>query len=118
MKAPLTAIVVGSLLAAAGCGGGGDSKEAAGTKPAASEGASVTVKVFNFQPDPLEIEAGTKVTWTNRDSTLHNVVGKGYKGDLPESGGTYSRTFEKPGTYAYICSLHSGPGMRAKIVVR
>ena len=104
MKTLPAAAVTVFLLAVSGCGGG------------ASE-AAVGVKVFSFAPDPLRVEAGTKVTWTNRDSTRHNVVGEGFRGDLAE-GGSYSHRFEKAGTYAYLCSLHSGPGMRAKVVVR
>ena len=104
MKTLLSAAVAVSLFAVSGCGGG------------ASEEA-VAVKVFNFQPDPLTIEAGTNVTWTNEDSTRHNVAGRGFKGDLPE-GGSYSHTFEEAGTYEYLCTLHSGPGMRAKVVVK
>ena len=107
MKHPLLAAAAAfSLLAAAGCGGG------------SPEAAAVNAKVFQFAPDPLEVEAGAKVTWRNADSTLHNVAGKGFRGDLPESGGTFSHTFEKPGTYSYLCTLHKGPGMRAKVVVR
>ena len=110
MKTLLTAAAAATLLAASGCGGGTD-------EPAAAAVKTVNVKVFSFGPDPLEVKAGTKVTWKNQDSTTHNVVGKGFKGDLPE-GGSYSHTFAKAGTYSYVCSLHSGPGMKAKVVVQ
>lgn len=117
MKAPFAALAVGlPLLVASGCGGGGDSEGAAGRKPAASRGAVVTVKVFSFAPDPLRVKPGTRVVWRNQDATRHNVVGKGFKGDLPE-GASYGYTFETAGTYTYRCTIHSGPGMRAKVVV-
>lgn len=127
MKTPLIIATATSALALAACGGGDAEKPAAGAvkKPAAAAaGTTVNVKVFNFKPDPLTVKAGTKVTWVNQDSAVHTASAgtrtkpsKDFDGNLPESGGKFSYTFDKPGTYDYYCKLHSGPGMTASVIV-
>lgn len=99
-----------AALALAACGGDE-------TEPAA-----VTVKVFRFDPSPLEVEAGTDVTWTNQDDIDHTVTaGKPdaetgeFDGPLPRKGPTFSFTFEQPGAYPYFCSVH--PSMLGEIRV-
>ena len=111
-------VVVSALVA--GCGGGGGD---GGDAPAAAS--AVTVKTFMFQPDPIEVDAGSTVTWTNEDTAVHTVTsGPRSKPDgrfderLAESGGAARQTFEEPGTYRYFCSLHSGPGMEGEVIVR
>lgn len=124
MKRKVTTITV-ALAAVAlvvGCGGG---EGAGGGDMAQAGGPTVDVKTFMFQPDPIEIEAGQTVTWTNRDSAVHTVTsgprdaadGR-FDEELAESGGTAEQTFDEPGTYRYFCSLHSGPGMEAEVIVR
>ena len=56
--------------------------------------ASVSVKAFNFQPDPLRIKRGTTVTWVNHDAIHHSVTSgtrkhptKRFNKLLRESGG-------------------------------
>lgn len=119
----LAATLAGGLLAAgAGCGGDDEpSAESAGT-----DGSKlVTVMTFNFQPDPVEVEAGTTVRWENSDETIHTVVGgtrekpdrSALDGSM-DQGDSYEHTFAEPGTYQYFCDRHSGPGMTAEVVVR
>ena len=117
--------IVAAALVFAACGGGEDSKESSSSpaatatqEAAAPDASTVTVKAFNFKPDPLEVAAGTTVKWVNQDGALHDVTAndKSFKGDLEEDGGTFEYTFEKPGTYAYVCSLHNG--MKGQVVVQ
>lgn len=104
----------------AGCGtDDGDDRMAQAKSPA------VEVKTFIFQPDPIEIEAGQAITWTNRDSAVHTVTSgtrdapdERFDEQLAESGGTAKQTFDRPGTYKYFCSIHSGPGMEGEVTVR
>jgi plastocyanin len=111
---------VATALALASCGGGDDGE----SDPGGSSAAEVNVKTFIFNPDPITVKAGTEVTWTNADAANHDVTsgtrstpGGQFGGRLDKSGGTYSTTFDKPGTYDYFCSLHSGDGMTAKVIV-
>ena len=73
---------------------------------------------FAFKPQNIEVTAGTKVTWTNNDTTTHQIVSKGdpFPGDgTIDVGETYSVTFDTPGTYDYFCGIHNS--MTGSIVV-
>jgi plastocyanin len=66
-----------------------------------------------FKPKDIEVEAGTKVVWTNKGNILHNVLpdkGKAFGTKRLASGDKYSYTFKKPGDYGYYCSFHGSPG--------
>ena len=124
--APLLAIPVAAALLAAGCGGSAADEERPATERAASsDTTAVTIKAFQYDPDPLEIEAGTTVTWTNQDATTHTVTAgtrkqpdrKAFDGKFAQDE-TFEHTFDEPGTYDYYCALHSGPGMTAQVVVK
>lgn len=68
----------------------------------------VEIRQFAYDPTPLEIPAGTTVTWTNSDAAPHSVTAADgtYDSGLFEQGAMYSFTFDAPGTYAYVCSRH------------
>ena len=80
---------------------------------------------FAFAPDPLEVAAGTTITFTNEDAIDHTVTAgtreapdpDTFDGSLPEQGATFELTLDEPGTYDYFCQIHDGPGMTAQIVV-
>ena len=92
-----------------GCGSGDDAQPAA----PANEVAAVDLA---FEPEATEIAAGETVTWTNEGETIHNVKGKGFFSEAMDPGATFEHTFEKPGTYAYLCNLHPDQ-MRATVEV-
>jgi len=99
-----------SLALLAGCSAAPASTAAA---PAAGAASAVDVSGFKFAPATLEVAKGTKVTWTNKDTTKHTVTsGKDgtkdskFDGPLAEAPGTFSFTFAEAGTYAYFCSIH------------
>ena len=81
---------------------------------AQSSGSSkVTVGDNYFKPDDLEITAGTKVTWSNKGKILHSIkpnTGNKFGTKALAKGKKYSYTFKTPGTYAYYCTFHGGPG--------
>lgn len=88
-----------------------------------AEPAEVNVPMVNnrFNPAELRVSVGTTVTWTNQDSVLHTVT-SGLRGNPTGlfdasvgPGGTFSFTFNEPGTFEYFCIPH--PGMDATIIV-
>jgi plastocyanin len=87
---------------------------AAATTPQA---VAIDIKDFAFSPQTLTIPVGTTVTWTNQDVTAHTTTAKDktWDSNILQQGATFSYTFDTPGTYDYICSLH--PNMTAQIVV-
>ncbi|AHY46062.1 Copper binding protein, plastocyanin/azurin family [Rubrobacter radiotolerans] len=84
----------------------------------AQESVTVSIGDFYFDSAALTVEPGTTVTWTNVGQAPHNVTstdgGPLASGTL-QNGGTYSYTFEEPGSYAYFCSIH--PNMVGSVTV-
>jgi len=82
-----------------------------------SGSANVEMKGFAFSPQELTVKVGTKVTWTNMDSAGHDVKAAdgSWGSDTLTNGQTFSMVFDKEGTYAYVCTFHSG--MTGTIIV-
>ena len=61
--------------------------------------------------------SGTTVTWTNNDAVIHTVTDtkKTFDSEFMHAGGTWEHTFEKPGQYDYLCTLH--PWMKGTVSV-
>ena len=80
--------------------------------------AEVKIDNFSFGPVLLTVALGTRVTWTNRDDIPHTVVAddKTFKSKALDTDETFSYTFDKLGTYPYLCSIH--PHMTGKVVVK
>lgn len=84
--------------------------------------ANVEIIQFGFQPTPLEIAAGTTVTWTNHDAIVHSVTngvpeapGDAFDSGLFDQGLTFTQTFAEPGEYTYFCARHNF--MRGSVIV-
>jgi YVTN family beta-propeller protein len=92
-------------------------QRAAVPSAAAGSGASVSIANFAFAPASITVVAGQTVTWSNDDGAPHGLMYKdGAQGtDLLLPGKSFSRTFDRPGTYDYACSTH--PYMTGKVVV-
>ena len=78
----------------------------------------VSIAKFAFAPDTLKVPAGTTVTWTNSDPTPHTITADdgGFDSGELKAGGTFSRAFDRPGTFSYHCVLH--PSMRGRVEVQ
>jgi amicyanin len=87
--------------------------------PGRTQGSASVVSIdnFTFNPQKLTVEAGTAVTWTNKDDIPHAIaaVGKEFKSKVLDTDNSFSFTFTTPGSYDYFCSLH--PHMTGTIVV-
>jgi plastocyanin len=86
-------------------GGGGTAQQ-----PSGEPTEQVVIRDFAFVPPQLSVPAGSTVAWTNEDGTTHTV--RDTKGAVIASsnlnqGDTYTATFEDPGTYDYICTIHT-----------
>jgi plastocyanin len=126
MRGILLALCAVVALAAAGCGGGDDnggstSSAPASTSSSSSSGGGLAIKMQNiaFDPKAVTVKVGQKITWTNDDSTDHNVTadsGADFKSDNIGKGATFEFTPDKAGTIKYECTIH--PGMTATITVQ
>lgn len=97
--------------------GGMAPSESMGGMPMGSD-TQATIKQFAFQPDPMTIPVGTTVSWTNQDSAQHSVTSTaaGFDSGLMGEGGTFTMSFDTPGTWAYVCSRHAS--MQGTIIVQ
>jgi plastocyanin len=57
------------------------------------------------------------VTWTNEDNFTHTVRVDGQDDHEVGRGESVSITFDKPGTYEYVCTLHS-MDMKGEVIVK
>jgi plastocyanin len=103
---------------------GGNATSGGGASVTISPGSSSPSNGKNFVPDTLPVKAGTTVTWTNGDTTLHTVTsgtpeggnsGTEFDSSYIAAGKTFQHAFNTAGTFDYYCTLH--PFMKGKIVV-
>jgi plastocyanin len=95
---------------AVGACGGGDTKKNQGAQVTTPGEAPVKIVSFQFTPQTVTVKPGTKVTWTNEDTTVHSIkdtspLATPISQDLGK-GATFSITYERAGTYSYICGIH------------
>jgi len=119
MKRLIAALLVGSAMSIAACGGGdastpesaGASTPAASTTPAPSgaKAEAVAIEGFAFAPSTIRAKVGQKITWTNDDAAAHTVTAKSGgeldSGNLAQ-GASFSFTPERAGTIEYFCAIH------------
>jgi plastocyanin len=65
-----------------------------------------------FTAKEISIPVGGTVTWAHKGQRKHTVTADdgSFKSDTLEAGATFEQHFDKPGTYAYYCEFHGGPG--------
>jgi plastocyanin len=107
---PAFVLAASLLLVAAGCGGSGRSAPVATTEV-------TMVRSYRFDPKTIEIVAGQSVTWTNEDNFTHTVRVDGQDDHEVGRGESVSIKFDKPGTYRYVCTLHSHD-MHGEVIVK
>jgi plastocyanin len=136
----LAAIALIGALAA--CGGDDDGQSAAEPTPTATAepndtaGAPVVdmTDALKFDPQEITVSVGDRVRWRNVGNVAHTVttdpskvsdpdgvsVPKGvepWDSGLLGADETFSRTFDTPGTYRYVCVPHEGARMVGAVVV-
>lgn len=90
---------------------------------ALAQGQEVTVSIEDnfFAPANITVEPGTTVTWVQNGDNAHTTTS--YDGLWDSgiieggSGGSFSFTFEEPGTYDYYCIPHEELGMVGTVTV-
>ncbi|MCU7932321.1 MAG: cupredoxin domain-containing protein [Candidatus Thiodiazotropha sp. (ex Codakia rugifera)] len=76
----------------------------------AEESVTIITKDYKFEPEEITVKVGTKVRWENHEkrqyhSAWFEILGE-EPGDYFFPGDVRERTFDKPGTYHYICEPH------------
>jgi YVTN family beta-propeller protein len=80
--------------------------------------AAVSINNFAFNPGDIVISEHQSVSWRNDDGSPHALAfNDGAKpSDLMLPGASFSRRYDKAGSYAYVCSVH--PYMTGKVIVK
>ena len=78
----------------------------------------VAIVNFAYDPDPVRVQVGQAVAWTNHDKAMHTVTAEdgGWGSKTLGPGETAVMSFDEPGVYAYICALHP-PMARSAVAV-
>ena len=106
-----------------GCGG----KTTVPTTPTGTTPAAVTVTIqpaartlatAAFVPNPITVAPGGTITWSNTDTTAHDMIADSGAWDSGRinAGSRFDMTFATRGTVPYHCSIH--PGMVGTVVVQ
>lgn len=92
-------------------------QEPINTAPAAMT-KSVMLYKHTFNPNSLSIPVGSTVVFTNKDPDQHNVNIKQLNVDqIIQKNGSFSYTFNSPGTFTVTNRLSNSP-MKATIIVQ
>lgn len=122
LRGALAALVLGLTAA---CGSSSSSPSSPSTPPSSSIPAAVSIvsgasslTTNAYAPNPIDVAAGTTITWTNNDTRTHDSTatdGSWGSGAIAP-GGQFSRMFSTAGTFPYHCTIH--PGMVGTVTVR
>ena len=87
------------------------------TTPASAAITDAAIANFAFSPNPVTIQVGDSVKWTNSDGAAHTVTADNgsFGSDSLSDGETFSHTFGQAGTFAYHCDIH--PSMKGAVQV-
>lgn len=77
----------------------------------------VEIVGFAYEPDPVVVQVGGKVTWQNEDSAPHTATADDDSFDTGsiEESKIGSASFKEPGTFTYYCTVH--PDMHGTVEV-
>jgi len=83
----------------------------------AQKSEKVQIVEFTYEPDPVVVQVGGKVTWQNEDTAPHTATADDGSFDtgIIEKGKLGSATFKEPGTFTYFCEVH--PTMHGTVEV-
>lgn len=139
LKPLLAAAMVALSLGLVACGGSGsDSSSEAETAPSgetesaettestesepapsgeAAKSEKVQIVEFTYEPDPVVVQVGGKVTWQNEDAAPHTATADDGSFDTGtiDNGKLGSATFKEAGTFTYFCQIH--PTMHGSVEV-
>ena len=101
-----------SLVFVASCGD--DSTPSSPTMPTANAvpvsivSGSISLTTTAYNPNPVTVQRGGIVTWTNNDSIPHTSTSDaaGWNSGTLAPGASFSMTFQTAGTFPYHCTIH------------
>jgi plastocyanin len=72
-------------------------------------GTAVSIKNFQFSPNPIAVKAGSTLSVSNHDGTTHTLTAndKSFSTGNLAGGAQATVTIGAPGKYAYHCEIHN-----------
>jgi plastocyanin len=114
--AVIAVIALGAILALTG---GGDDDDAIAA-PTIVNDLDFTIEIpdFEFDPPNVSVPAGANITFQNTHAARHNAMARdeSWKTEDLDRGESDTLTFDAPGSWEYICSIH--PYMEGVLTVR
>jgi plastocyanin len=79
-----------------------------GAQEVPADATTVVIANLAFDPSAVTVPTGTTVAWTNEDAVPHTVTSTdgAFDSGIFDPGGSFSFTFNEPGSFPYICQLH------------
>ncbi len=119
-------LAVALLALVTGCGGNNYSSTPSTPSPTPAPSAATinipaggrTLGAAAYVPNPATVSQGAVVTWSNADSSTHDMVSDtgAFDSGRVAPNGSVTLTFATKGSFPYHCSLH--PSMTGTIVVQ
>lgn len=80
----------------------------AATPVAAGVVREITMPGKAYVPQETDVLVGDTVVWVNQDTATHTVTAEddAFDSGSIAPGGTFTRTFDRPATVAYACTIH------------
>lgn len=79
--------------------------------PAAAADVAVDIVNFEYVPNPIQVDPGDTITFTNSDPGPHTVTADdGSFSLLMDAGQSATLTIDEAGVIPFFCKLHGGPG--------
>ena len=78
------------------------------TQEVPADATTVVIANLAFDPPAITVPTGTTVAWSNDDAPPHTITSTdgAFDSGILDPGGSFSFTFNEPGTFDYICQLH------------
>jgi plastocyanin len=90
-----------------------------GASPAGAADRTIELQAERFAPATVTVSQGDTVTFVWR-AGFHNVVfddGASSGAPVGDAGTTYARTFDRAGTFRFVCETHLSVGMVGSVTV-
>jgi plastocyanin len=86
-----------------------DDTSSASSSGGSGSGAAVSIKNFQFSPNPILVKAGSTLTVTNHDGTTHTLTAndKSFSTGNLDGGARATIKIGAPAKYAYHCEIHN-----------
>lgn len=88
----------------------------AGAQLGGTTSTDISLKDLKFAPNKVTVKPKSTVNFVWKERVAHNIIFDSKRKSGTLNKGTWSTTFDKPGTYKYKCTLH--PGMNGQITVK